>query len=545
MPPSLPNGESKTRPTPWGGGGSISCSPSHLCCSPQTLRAGEPGELQGSTTRIDSLTVSPSPFPAPSVSNVCVSAEDSGNSSEDSEAEEPPNKKLSPWRVRNDPPILPKEDVVKEEAEEVTHNMADVTEGHLTEPSPDASQDTADKFLHQSEEEEEEPGEEPPGEASVSLHHLDKGQAVPAGQEVVPPPSSVGSSPPPPLLEENDRSALSVHRLKARRGGKESPPHISACGITTGFEATASPPHGSVKRAEEALVVLHCLPSQQLPPDTPAADSDTDSAPEEDAPEEGSEDGGSALNLKTPESLQLCPEPPPNKAPPGPAKAVVGTPPKALPSLLLRDSEPRAEEQPKGDEAPRPPEDPQGRASPPGSVVKEPQGADAPGAEPAAAELEPQMGPEALVCYEVDLDDPEDKEKPSPPEHLLLLMEEPAPLPLPILLPQHQVRAFPAAMASCPPPCLKELHPLGKPPEERAAVTEESGASSVQDRGELSLVCGGSHGVTLLTHTWSVQVTRGHLTAAQVQAQRNQNEPRNESARQPRTRTEQVGGAYC
>lgn len=439
------------------------------------------------------------------------SAEDSGNSSEDSETEEPPNKKLSPWGVRNETPLLQKEDVVHEEEEEetneVTHKMAtDVAAGRLTAPqlSPDGSQETADAILHQLEK--EEPAEEPPREAS--LIHQDEGPVVPAGQEVVPTSSSVGSPPLPPLLEENERS---FHRVKARKGGRESPPRITSCATpttttassTTSSEYTDSPPHSSLKRPDEPLVVLHCLPSQHLPPDEATADSDTDSATEEEAPEEGSEDSSSTLNLKTTESppsaeKRLCPErrqegSPPSKAPLTPAKAVIGTPPKPISSLLLRDLEPSSEDLMKAEESLHLPEEPQGQDVAPGLLVKEPQVNDLPTAEPPAIELEPQIGPEALVCYEVDLDDPEDKEKPpSTPEHLLLMMEEQAPLPLPTLLPQHQVRSFPAATAPCSSPCLKELHPQGKAPEERPSVTEErerdsgtSLSSSVHDsRGE-------------------------------------------------------------
>lgn len=445
------------------------------------------------------------------------SAEDSGNSSEDSETEEPPNKKLSPWGVRNETPLLQKEDVVNEEEEEetneVTHKMAadmTMTAGRLTAPqlSPDGRQETADAFLHQLEK--EEPVEEPPREASVSLIHQDEGPVVPAGQEVVPTSSSVGSPPLPPLLEENERSALSLHRVKARKGGRESPPRITTCTTTTttssatSSEYTDSPPHSSLKRPDEPLVVLHCLPSQHLPPDEATADSDTDSATEEEAPEDGSEDSSSTLNLKTTESppsaeKRLCPERrqegSPPKTPLTPAKAVIGTSPKPISSLLLRDLEPSSEDLMKAEESLHLPEEPQGQDMAPGLLVKESQVNDLPIAEPPAIELEPQIGPEALVCYEVDLDDPEDKEKPSStPEHLLLMMEEPAPLPLPTLLPQHQVRSFPAATAPCSSPCLKELHPQGKAPEERSSVTEErerdsgtSLSSSVHDsRGETS-----------------------------------------------------------
>lgn len=402
--------------------------------------------------------------------------------------EEPPNKKLPPWRVRNETPPLPEEGVVKqeEETEQVAHKMAtEAAAGHLTaeQPSPDGCQETADGFLLQSEEK----GAEPPGDA-LSPVDLDEGQVVPAGQEVVPTPSSMGSSPPPPLLEESERSALSIHKVKGRRGGRESPPRIPIC--TSEHTAPPPPPpaapHGGLKRPEEPLVVLHCLPSQHLPPD-----SDTDSATEEEAPEEAPQHPASILNLKASERRQD--EAPPTRTPP----QALGTSPKALSSLPLRDLEPRSEELLKAHEVPA--EGPQGRSAPPGSTSRDPKPSSVP--EPPAVELEPQIGPEALVCYEVDLDDPEDKEKPtSTPEHLLLLMEEQAALPLPTLLPQHQVRAFPPAAASCPPAaascpvplCPQELHPPGKAPEDRAPGTEEqdgeagtSLSTSVHDsRGE-------------------------------------------------------------
>uniref|UniRef100_H3CA73 AT-rich interactive domain 4A n=1 Tax=Tetraodon nigroviridis TaxID=99883 RepID=H3CA73_TETNG len=339
---------------------------------------------------------------------------DSGNSSEDSETEEPLRKKLAPWRARNDAPLLQEEGGVKEDedTETLTHKMAaEAAAGHLTAepPSPCGGQETADGFLHQSEKK----GEEPPGDAPPSP----EGQVGPAGQDVVPTPSSLGSSPLPPLLEENQRSALSIHR-----------------------------PHTGLKRVDQPLVVLHCLPTQQLPPD-----SETDSATEEEAPEEAPQEAPQ----DGPPADRRQDQAPASSTPPG----AVGTSPQA--------------------------EGPQGRERPLGSV-EEPQGDTVPTAGPPAVDLEPQMGPEALVCYEVDLDDPEDRE-----EHLLLLMEE----ALPTLLPQHPVRAFPATVASCPAPCPQELHPPGQAPEDRAPVTEEqdgepgtSLSSSVHDgRGEQHL----------------------------------------------------------
>ena len=494
MPPSLPNGESKTAQAEGSARRPAGCS--HVPSVSQTPPAEGPGGRQASTTRIASPTVSPLPVSCPPhtrVSKCRLSfAEDSGNSSEDSEAEEPPSKKLSPWRVRNESPPLQKEAGVEEEEEEeeappppdqVAHMMAAEAAAHLTaeQLSPDGRQATAPGLLHQSERK----GEEPPADASLPPVGPDEGPAAPAGQEAVPPPPPGGSSPLPPLLEQSERSAVSAHRVKGRGGGRESPPRSPASS-----SELAAAPH-SLRRAEEPLVLLRCLPTQHLPPD-----SDTDSATEDEAPEDAVQAGGGQD------------EAPPTRTPPTLAKAT-GTSP-----------EPRSQKL--AEEPLCPPEGPQGRGEPQSSAPPE---------EP-PAELEPPMGPEALVCYEVDLDDPEDKEK-GGPERLLLLMDEQAALPLAPLLPQHQVRACPPAAASCP----QEPHPAVTAPEDRAPVMEEqdgeAGTSlspSVHDaRGEprrvTPPVTRPSRDPVFLV---CVQDTRGYWTATPVQAQRNQNAPRNE-----------------
>lgn len=79
-------------------------------------------------------------------------------------------------------------------------------------------------------------------------------------------------------------------------------------------------------------------------------------------------------------------------------------------------------------------------------------------------ELEPQIDPESLVCHEVDLDDPDEKEKPIPSsDHHLPIMNEPqqAPPPLPHLihssLPSPHTPHFPQPQVM---PFLPEVTPI-------------------------------------------------------------------------------------
>uniref|UniRef100_A0AAQ5ZGK7 ARID domain-containing protein n=1 Tax=Amphiprion ocellaris TaxID=80972 RepID=A0AAQ5ZGK7_AMPOC len=104
-----------------------------------------------------------------------------------------------------------------------------------------------------------------------------------------------------------------------------------------------------------------------------------------------------------------------------------------------------------------------------------------------AEELEPPMGPEALVCHEVDLDDPDEKEKPVSSEHLLLMMrEQQAPPPLPHLLhtalpsprlPKPQVRPFFPVATPNSAPCPEELHSA------KSGGEEERGAARAEPEG--------------------------------------------------------------
>ncbi|KAG7238077.1 hypothetical protein INR49_031431 [Caranx melampygus] len=412
-------------------------------------------------------------------------------------------------------------------------------------PCPSMPQERADKVLSQSEKEEAEQGEEPAEEAALAIVHLDTENKTSPGEEVLakmspgrksPPPAATDklkmspeqqevSSPPPDAEEENRSTPLSSPRVKGRRAnvreaGSETPPRIPLCSPSpinspSHSAALSSPPRGVLKRQDEPMVVLCCLPSQQLPPEVPPADSDTDSATEEEEEVEEAEveeeaglpeERSSVLKRKAAEQRagdkKLCPDrrqeevTSPKNPTPAP-KMVAGVLPKPLPLpvRLERRSEGKTEEWP------RPVEETQREVSEErlaGRATKEqeigvrtpPVTPEAPGPAP-TEELEPQIGPEALVCHEVDLDDPDDKDKPvSSSEHLLLMMREQqqAPPPLPnllhtslpsphtALLPQPQVRPYLPATAPCP----EEIHPP------RSIAEEERGAARVGQDGDSS-----------------------------------------------------------
>ncbi|KAF1375291.1 hypothetical protein PFLUV_G00238080 [Perca fluviatilis] len=541
-----------------------------------------------------------------------ASNEDSGNSSEDSDSGDTPEKKPSPWQGRSEAPPCQEEEEeeevkevkeeeeeekeekeeekeeeeeeeeekeeeeeVKEEEEEPSE-VADVpTAGNddgandgvpvsespvaATPPRPSMPLEKPDKPLSQSEEEEAEQGAEPAVEAALLLVHLDeetktstapervaKKACVPEatnetspGQEALaavavatpcrtplPPPHAKKtspekrlSSPPRPAAEDKDSQStplstpmstpmstpLSSPRVKGRSPsrrailqgtGSETPPRIPLCSAA----GVASPPRGVLKRQDEPMVVLHCLPTQRLPPPEPAAppaapaSSDTDSASEEEeeaapAPEQRS---GAALKRKAAEQRtpdkKLRPDrkqeetlasPVRERRSEGGAKAedrprLAEETPREASEERLTGAAPKETEMHAGSDAGTPPPALADRVSAPAAAaaalaeLAEPTAA-AP--EPSPAEdLEPELGPEALVCHEVDLDEPDEKEKLcTAPEQLLLMMRESQPPPPPLLPPILNVSPL-------PPPFLPV--PSGEEEDRGPARAEQEGDSS-------------------------------------------------------------------
>ncbi|MEQ2182935.1 hypothetical protein GOODEAATRI_027323 [Goodea atripinnis] len=446
---------------------------------------------------------------------------DSGNSSDDSEADDGLEKtdKLSSWQGRSKPqtcepdeePPQPEEQnnetremSVAEPADDnnvvasgATALLPDVT----TPLCPSIPQEKSDEVLNQSEKkDEEEPAEEP----TVSPVHLKEDKMCPAtrtlpvqdenkmspGQEVLLDTSVGRTSPPPerqpptsssPSTAEGDSRAtpLQSPRGKGRRAipreaASEISPIIPHCNASPTPNLSPSPlqatllstPPRSIKRQEEPMVVLHCLPSQHLPTKSPSVNSDTDSATEEEEemlPKERSSTPlkRKATDQKTPEK-KFCTDGRQEEPPSSQASSAMHKP---LPSS--QQSERSSDGGGKSENLFRPVEEKQSVEAEEKLTCALHEDAevhagtalpitDAQVPTP-AEELEPQIGPEALVCHEVDLDDPDEKEKlPSSPEHLLLMMREQKQAP-PILphvvhssissthsphLPQPQVRPF-------------------------------------------------------------------------------------------------------
>lgn len=369
------------------------------------------------------------------------------------------------------------------------------------------------------------------------------------------------SCPPPEPTEDEDGrfTPLSSPKGKGRRvnlreTGSETPPRIPHCAAAAAPSPTpsataspihtpsmSSPPRSVLKRQDEPMVVLHCLSAQQLLPEPPtaAANSDTDSATEEEEEEEGEEEwtGGAAKRKAAEHRLtekKLRPDrrqeeatPTSPKTPTAPPKMAAGASPKALQSPV-RKAEPERRSDTviklEGDKVSEGVE---------GGAVKEaelkvftpPITPEAP-CPPAPEELMPQMGPEALVCHEVDLDEPDEKEKPapSPAEPRLLnhlpplphLLHTSLPSPHTPLLPQTQTRPFLPSATPGPAPCPDIIHPAGSAAElERrlvasgepreddadsspgfsASVSSSTSSSSLQDskdRGQKRVMDGSS-----------------------------------------------------
>ncbi|XP_024910983.1 AT-rich interactive domain-containing protein 4A isoform X2 [Cynoglossus semilaevis] len=474
-----------------------------------------------------------------------ASNEESGNSGDDSESEDPPDRNLSPWRVRTD--ALPcqeemqmqqplqqhdeiKEEVKKEQEveEEEDEEEEETTTSGVIQPAaaedatlaqtsvapevPIIPQVNEEQVLGQSQNLEAEQKEEPPAEVPmVAPPPPVEKEIITASpvQEVVvklSPPAEkvVPVTPPLPITEEDKGTPLSSSRTARgrrvgsglREMGSETPPRLQLCtsspshpgGSPSHPTTLSSPPRSVLKRQDEPMVVLRCLPTEHLPLETPTAYSDTDSASEEG--EVSEERSNMALKRKSveqqrsgdkrfrPERRQE--EAASLKTPSPQSKMASSTSPKSLPSPLRpeRKSEANTKTEWPCLREEKPSEETEEHLT--GAVVKEHQvhaempslAAEAPDSA-SAEELEPQIGPESLVCHEVDLDDPDEKEKPAPSaEHLLLMMREQAhgPLPLPHLLqtsapapqtphlPQPHVRLLVPAAAPCSTPCNDELH---------------------------------------------------------------------------------------
>uniref|UniRef100_A0A8C7Z0M6 Tudor-knot domain-containing protein n=1 Tax=Oryzias sinensis TaxID=183150 RepID=A0A8C7Z0M6_9TELE len=440
-------------------------SPTGICCDDQSAKNVFPPSLHADTPHRRTRRTS-------GVYDSDRASVDSGSSSNDSESEEKPPKS-SPWRGR-------------------AESECDQPE----EEEPEA---------------EEEKEEMSPGQEVFHVTSPSKAPALPPPNTPPPPVSSI------PATDEDSRSALtSSPRVRGRKANQreqasETPPTIPLCALSPAPIFPSSPPQTSLlpspprsvlKRQEEPMVVLHCLPSQHLPVKSPVPNSDTDSASEEEAePQEVAppEQSSCALKRKAAEQRsaekKLCCDGRSDDAPVTP-KTTPGSSPKTLISPLCPER--RSEAVAKGDEAQ---ENSEERLSagdekrPESCTGTAPTVSETAGPAP-QEEQEPQIGPEALVCHEVDLDDPDEREKPASAENLLLLMrDQQAPPPRlsvhssspPQISPpplQTQVRSYILSPTSVP--CPEELQPANTGAEPALTRAEQEDDSSPGFTGSAS-----------------------------------------------------------
>ncbi|XP_077421074.1 AT-rich interactive domain-containing protein 4A isoform X2 [Vanacampus margaritifer] len=380
-----------------------------------------------------------------------ASNEDSDNSTLESESEEPPDKKVSPWRGRPDKggenACQVKEGVSSDAVAAVT------AQPPVTPPRPSTPPQDAARVASPSE------GEDGPAEEAVKVKV--ELTVEPEVVKVGPASSSPGrpTSQPDELQEAPSANLktppLSPPTLKVHNC--ETPPKMSSPPTAASPESPLHPPPSVLKRPDEPMVVLHCLPAPHLQPEAPApipapipstTPSDTDSASEEE--EEKPE-----LKLR-PERKQEEMTPTSPKSCASPTKVCAGMSPKSFPSPLRgAEAERRNHRAVRADQAQV---DEESKERPEDELGTPPRAQEALGPVPSE---EPQMGAEALLCHEVDLDDPDDKDKPNPSSEPLLIGRERPPSP-------H--RPFLPDAVSSATPCPEELRPASVNPEMEAEV---------------------------------------------------------------------------
>uniref|UniRef100_A0AAR2IQ43 ARID domain-containing protein n=1 Tax=Pygocentrus nattereri TaxID=42514 RepID=A0AAR2IQ43_PYGNA len=260
-----------------------------------------------------------------------------------------------------------------------------------------------------------------------------------------------------PSPESDDKSPKSRgKRARQREPGSETPTQLPATPNHAEPEAHCTVP----RQAKKPQEIVHSSPTERVPE---KADSDTDSATEDVSPPERSCIAKrKATEQRTPDKkvrLERKEEP--------------KTQPKTLSPEKRSDTERQVEVK---TEMPSLTREVQVRVEPlPGLLTIE----DASGV--TDEELMPRIGPEALVCHEVDLDDPEEKEKPSGEE--LPVMREENPLQPTSHLPHSLAGA--GAPRLCSPsstPSPDESHSIKS--ESDATIEVDSVAESQEGLGE-------------------------------------------------------------
>ncbi|XP_036397504.1 AT-rich interactive domain-containing protein 4A isoform X1 [Megalops cyprinoides] len=323
---------------------------------------------------------------------------ESGNSSEESESEDSPEKRSG--RVETTDPATAR----KQEEEEEQQAEDGKGEEQGAEKGGSEVQEVQEEPVHVSS----------PREHQAEQHELqEEEQRLKEAEQPEEEAAPVAASETQMEPKEEDRPT----RPKGRRSRQKDPvPETATKAPPTSSHGEEEAPHTpSPKKPEERSESPHHHSSNPQPDD-----SDTDSATEEICREDRKPAKRKAMEQCTPEKKVRCPER------------------REEPSAM--SPEKRVEPGHKGVEWPSPAKEAEPRAEMPALTLEVRCKGEGPlGAEPqskeavlsAEDELIPPIGPDALVCHEVDLDDLDEKDKATGEELLVMMRGEENVRPLP------------------------------------------------------------------------------------------------------------------
>uniref|UniRef100_A0A8C7T727 AT-rich interactive domain-containing protein 4A n=1 Tax=Oncorhynchus mykiss TaxID=8022 RepID=A0A8C7T727_ONCMY len=335
---------------------------------------------------------------------------ESGNSSEDSESEDSPEKKPA-WAERTDPATARKQE--EEEDRRVERGRAEAAAAAAAQV---VAQDQPPSSPQEKEQQED---------TLPERREPEKAAEQPQVPPMTPEPDRTKEEDPPTPKFPRSKAARRSNVCEPERNpnndtGSETPTKTT---ITTpnNTETESSPCPRTLNRQDEPMVVLHCLPAEHIPsiPDLPTMDSDTDSATEEEiCREERGVAKRKATEQRTPDKKVRLDRREETTKMASPVRRPADSParrPADSPEWRLEAGGQRGEERltlAKG-KTEMPALTPEVQCRPRleqlASGVEE--------------EVMPQIGPEALVCHEVDLDDLDEKDK-TLAEDLLMMMSQ-------------------------------------------------------------------------------------------------------------------------
>ncbi|CAB1335462.1 unnamed protein product [Coregonus sp. 'balchen'] len=202
--------------------------------------------------------------------------EESGNSFEDSESEDSPEKKPA-WAERTDPATARKQE--EEEDLRVERGRAEAVA---------AAAQAAAQLQPPSSPQEKEQQEDKLPERREPVKEKEEAEEQPQAPPMTPEPNRPKEEDPPtpksPRSKAARRSNVREPERNTNNTESETPTNTIITTTPNHTETESSPSPRPLKRQDEPMVVLHCLPAEHLPsmPDLPIMDSDTDSATEEE-----------------------------------------------------------------------------------------------------------------------------------------------------------------------------------------------------------------------------------------------------------------------